>query len=84
MDERDRRHTPIDCAGTFFDMALATMPGIDEQTIELLRSPQQEITVDMPLRTRDGRICHSRGYRRRPARHTSLQRPPDGIRLPPG
>jgi glutamate dehydrogenase (NAD(P)+) len=55
--------TPLDCAGTFFEAAVAAMPGIDEQTTAYLRSPQQEIIVDIPLRTRDGRVHHFRGYR---------------------
>lgn len=75
------QHTPLECTGTFFESALAAMPGIDAQTVEYLRTPDQEIMVDMPLRTRDGHIHHFRGFR---VQHSDARGPfKGGIRFHP-
>lgn len=56
-------HTVLDCTTSFFDAALAAMPDIDDRTLELLRTPQREITVEIPIRTDDGQLRTFQGYR---------------------
>lgn len=56
-------HNPFECSDSCFRAAVAGLPGLDEHTVELLRAPQQEIRVEIPLRTSDGELHVFEGYR---------------------
>lgn len=56
-------HNPFECSDSCFRAALTGLSGLDEHTIELLRTPQQEIHVEIPLRTSDGELRVFQGYR---------------------
>jgi glutamate dehydrogenase (NAD(P)+) len=60
--EAGEAHELRECGETFLEAAFERL-GIDDALRLLLRTPQREITVELPLRRDDGSLSVFRGYR---------------------
>lgn len=56
-------HNPFECSDNCLRSAIAGFSGLDDHTVELLRAPQQEIRMEIPLRMSDGEVRVFQSYR---------------------
>lgn len=76
-----RAHTPLECTEGFLASAMGGAAGASDDIAQLLRLPQREIKVELPLRTADGELHVFQGYR---VQHNNSRGPfKGGIRFHP-
>lgn len=74
-------HTPLECAEMFLASAMEGIAGLGDDIVQVLRLPQREIKVELPLRTADGELHVFQGYR---VQHNNSRGPfKGGIRFHP-
>jgi glutamate dehydrogenase (NAD(P)+) len=81
MTDNHSDASPFDCVDATVDDAIRTL-GYDEQISTLLRSPYRQVQVDVPLRTKAGKVRVFRAYR---VQHSNSRGPfKGGLRFHPG
>ncbi len=74
MDESNNKLNPFEMALTNFDLA-ADLLGLDTETRNQIRLPERELTVNFPVKMRDGKFKTFTGYR---VQHSTARGPAKG------